>query len=119
MRRLFESQGLAVKRLQRTQIGKIKLGELKPGRWRMLTETEIKTLLHRKYENKLLADFGRDGRVERNRARQHKFIKHFASHPRAVPGGRSRAEHSRAGGGDSGSGARQEEAQGRAGQTAS
>ena len=45
VRRLFESQGLTVKRLQRTQIGKIKLGELKPGRWRTLTETEIKTLL--------------------------------------------------------------------------
>jgi 23S rRNA pseudouridine2605 synthase len=45
VRRLFESQGLAVKRLQRTQIGKIKLGELKPGRWRALTETEIRTLL--------------------------------------------------------------------------
>jgi 23S rRNA pseudouridine2605 synthase len=45
VRRLFESQGLAVKRLQRTQIGKIKLGELKPGRWRILTEAEIKTLL--------------------------------------------------------------------------
>ena len=45
VRRLFESQGLAVKRLQRTQIGKIKLGELKPGRWRTLTDTEIKTLL--------------------------------------------------------------------------
>jgi pseudouridine synthase len=45
VRRLFEAQGLAVTRLQRTQIGKIKLGELKPGRWRALTETEIKTLL--------------------------------------------------------------------------
>lgn len=45
VRRLFESQGLAVRRLQRTQIGKIKLGELKPGRWRALTDTEIKTLL--------------------------------------------------------------------------
>jgi 23S rRNA pseudouridine2605 synthase len=45
VRRLFESQGLAVKKLQRTQIGKIKLGELKPGRWRTLTETEVKTLL--------------------------------------------------------------------------
>ncbi len=45
VRRLFESQGLVVKRLQRTQIGKIKLGELKPGRWRTLTETEIKTLV--------------------------------------------------------------------------
>ena len=45
VRRLFESQGLAVRRLVRTQIGKIKLGELKPGRWRTLTQTEIKTLL--------------------------------------------------------------------------
>jgi len=45
VRRLFESQSLTVKRLQRVQIGKIKLGELKPGRWRALTETEIKTLL--------------------------------------------------------------------------
>ena len=45
VRRLFESQALTVKKLQRTQIGKIKLGELKPGRWRTLTETEIKTLV--------------------------------------------------------------------------
>ncbi|MGH7939576.1 MAG: pseudouridine synthase [Limisphaerales bacterium] len=45
VRRLFESQGLVVRRLQRTQIGKIKLGQLKPGRWRALTDTEIKTLL--------------------------------------------------------------------------
>jgi len=47
VRRLFESQGLTVTRLQRTQIGKIKLGELKPGRWRILTETEIRTLLQK------------------------------------------------------------------------
>lgn len=45
VRRLFESRGRTVKRLQRTQIGKIKLGELKPGRWRILTETENRTLL--------------------------------------------------------------------------
>ena len=45
VRRLFETQNLTVKKLLRTQIGKIKLGELKPGRWRTLTETEIKTLL--------------------------------------------------------------------------
>jgi 23S rRNA pseudouridine2605 synthase len=45
VRRLFESQNFVVKRLQRVQIGKIKLGELKLGRWRTLTETEIKTLL--------------------------------------------------------------------------
>jgi 23S rRNA pseudouridine2605 synthase len=45
VRRLFESQGRTVKRLQRTQIGKIKLGELRPGRWRTLTDVEIKSLL--------------------------------------------------------------------------
>jgi 23S rRNA pseudouridine2605 synthase len=45
VRRLFESRNFTVRRLQRVQIGKIKLGELKPGRWRTLTETEIKTLL--------------------------------------------------------------------------
>ena len=45
VRRLFESQARTVKRLQRIQIGKIKLGELKPGKWRALTEAEIKSLL--------------------------------------------------------------------------
>ncbi len=45
VRRLFESQNLSVKRLVRVQVGKIKLGELKPGKWRTLTEPEIKSLL--------------------------------------------------------------------------
>ena len=45
VRRLFESQGLSVSNLRRTQIGRIKLGDLRPGRWRTLTEPEIKTLL--------------------------------------------------------------------------
>ena len=45
VRRLFESQNLTVKKLQRTQIGKIKLGELKPGKWRTLSPAEIKTLI--------------------------------------------------------------------------
>jgi len=45
VRRLFESQGLTVTRLVRTQIGKIKLGELPGGKWRTLTEAEIKTLI--------------------------------------------------------------------------
>lgn len=45
VRRLFESQGITVKNLQRLQIGKIKLGELKSGKWRTLTEPEIKSLL--------------------------------------------------------------------------
>lgn len=45
VRRLFKAQGLSVKRLLRIQIGKIRLGELKPGRWRTLTQAEIETLL--------------------------------------------------------------------------
>jgi 23S rRNA pseudouridine2605 synthase len=45
VRRLFESQGLTVKRLARVQFGPIKLGQLKPGRWRTLTGTEVKSLL--------------------------------------------------------------------------
>jgi len=45
VRRLFESQGKTVKRLQRIQIGKTKLGELKPGKWRTLTEAEVKSLI--------------------------------------------------------------------------
>jgi pseudouridine synthase len=44
VRRLFESQAVTVKKLQRTQIGKIRLGELKPGKWRTLNAVEIKTL---------------------------------------------------------------------------
>jgi 23S rRNA pseudouridine2605 synthase len=44
VRRLFESQAVTVKRLQRIQIGKIKLGELKPGKWRSLNPAEIKAL---------------------------------------------------------------------------
>jgi 16S rRNA U516 pseudouridylate synthase RsuA-like enzyme len=32
-------------KLVRVQIGKIKLGGLRPGRWRTLTEPEIKSLL--------------------------------------------------------------------------
>lgn len=45
VRRLFESQHLAVRRLQRVQIGPIKLGQLPAGKWRVLTEPEIKSLL--------------------------------------------------------------------------
>jgi 23S rRNA pseudouridine2605 synthase len=48
VRRLFESQGPTVNRLVRMQIGKIKLGELPSGKWRILTEPEIKSLLSRK-----------------------------------------------------------------------
>jgi pseudouridine synthase len=45
VRRLLASQNVPVLRLQRVQIGPIKLGELPPGRWRTLTEPEIKSLL--------------------------------------------------------------------------
>jgi 23S rRNA pseudouridine2605 synthase len=45
VRRLFESQGLTVTHLRRTQIGRIKLGELPVGKWRTLTGPEIRTLL--------------------------------------------------------------------------
>jgi len=37
IRRLIEHTGLRIARLQRTRIGPIRLGELKPGRWRTLT----------------------------------------------------------------------------------
>ncbi|MBI3192484.1 MAG: rRNA pseudouridine synthase, partial [Pedosphaera parvula] len=47
VRRLFESQAMVVSRLVRTQIGPIKLGELPAGKWRTLTEPEIKTLLRK------------------------------------------------------------------------
>lgn len=45
VRRMFEALGHKVDRLQRTQIGRIKLGELRAARWRTLTQSEIKTLL--------------------------------------------------------------------------
>jgi 23S rRNA pseudouridine2605 synthase len=45
VRRLFGSQGLIVLRLQRVRIGPISLGELPAGKWRTLTEPEIKSLL--------------------------------------------------------------------------
>ena len=45
VRRMCAAVGLPVERLVRTQVGKIKLGELRLGRWRTLTESEIKTLL--------------------------------------------------------------------------
>lgn len=45
VRRLCETERLTVKKLRRTQVGKIKLGELREGKWRTLTEPEIKSLL--------------------------------------------------------------------------
>ena len=45
LRRMFEVLGRQVIKLQRIQIGPIKLGELRTGRWRALTGAEIKSLL--------------------------------------------------------------------------
>jgi 23S rRNA pseudouridine2605 synthase len=45
LRRMFELLGRRVAKLQRVQIGPIKLGELRRGRWRTLTGAEIKSLL--------------------------------------------------------------------------
>lgn len=45
VRRLFDSIGHPVERLQRVQIGPVKLGQLPVGRWRVLSEAEVKSLL--------------------------------------------------------------------------
>jgi len=47
LRRICSALNLVVQRLQRIQIGRIKLGELPSGKWRTLTEAEIKSLLSR------------------------------------------------------------------------
>jgi 23S rRNA pseudouridine2605 synthase len=46
VRRMFEVLGFEVERLQRVQIGSIKLGQLPRGKWRTLTEAEIKSLMN-------------------------------------------------------------------------
>ncbi len=45
IRRMCEAVGLEVARLRRTQIGGVKMGMLKQGAWRDLTEQEVKKLL--------------------------------------------------------------------------
>jgi 23S rRNA pseudouridine2605 synthase len=45
IRRMFKALGFEISKLTRTQIGRIKLGELPSGKWRTLTEPEIKSLL--------------------------------------------------------------------------
>lgn len=45
IRRMCEAVGLEVARLRRTQIGGVKMGMLKQGAWRDLTEKEVKNLL--------------------------------------------------------------------------
>lgn len=44
VRRIFGAIGFPVRRLVRTQIGPIKLGELKPGSYRVLSQTELRSL---------------------------------------------------------------------------
>lgn len=44
VRRIFGAIGFPVKRLVRTQIGPIKLGDLKPGSYRILSQTEVRSL---------------------------------------------------------------------------
>lgn len=44
VRRIFGAIGFPVRRLVRTQIGPIKLGDLKPGKFRVLSQTEIRSL---------------------------------------------------------------------------
>ena len=45
IRRMCDAVGLEVARLKRTQIGGVKMGMLKQGDWRDLTEKEVKNLL--------------------------------------------------------------------------
>lgn len=45
IRKMCEAVGLEVARLKRTQIGGVKMGMLKQGDWRDLTENEVKKLL--------------------------------------------------------------------------
>jgi 23S rRNA pseudouridine2605 synthase len=45
VRRLFEAVGHPVNRLVRTQIGPIRLGDLKPGKTRVLSKTEVGSLM--------------------------------------------------------------------------
>ncbi|MGY4642540.1 pseudouridine synthase [Cellulomonas sp. URHB0016] len=45
VRRLFDEVGFPVSRLVRTQIGPIRLGDLKPGRTRVLSKTEVGSLM--------------------------------------------------------------------------
>lgn len=44
VRRMFEELGYAVTKLTRTQFGPLKLGELKVGQWRRLSEKEVELL---------------------------------------------------------------------------
>ena len=51
IRKMCEAVGLEVARLKRTQIGGVKMGMLKQGDWRDLTEAEVKKLLSNPFVN--------------------------------------------------------------------
>ena len=51
IRRMCEAVGLEVARLKRIQIGGVKMGMLKQGDWRDLTENEVKKLLSNPFVN--------------------------------------------------------------------
>ncbi len=44
VKRLFEQLGFVVKRLIRTKVASLELGDLKPGKWRFLTDVELRVL---------------------------------------------------------------------------
>ena len=44
IRRMFYEIGYEVKKLVRTRIGRLRLGDLPPGHWRPLSKAELKTL---------------------------------------------------------------------------
>jgi 23S rRNA pseudouridine2605 synthase len=69
VRRLLGALGWEVERLVRTRIGPIRLGDLPVGRWRTLTEPEIKSLLG-DYDNDTAA-FNRDRHGGRPRPGRH------------------------------------------------
>lgn len=45
IRRMFEELGIEVARLKRVAVGSVKLGMLQPGKWRSLTEDEVRRLM--------------------------------------------------------------------------
>ncbi len=46
VRLLFEKVGLQVVRLSRTRVGKVEIGNLQPGKWRHLSDAELRRLRH-------------------------------------------------------------------------
>lgn len=57
VRRMFEALGMEVERLQRVQIGPIKLGDLKQGKWRTLNPVEVRSLMTSPVREKEPKDF--------------------------------------------------------------